>query len=219
MEAFELIGALGVEFAVRNIPGVRAPLEGGHPWLVLIELASGEPGAAEAALERLLAAALADGLIRDAAIAQSKAQAAAFWKVREEQSAAQKPEGAVWKHDVSVPISKIAASSARRRRRCSASPPAAACWPSATWATATSTSTCCSPRRRRRGPSARRDEGAAIVHDIIVALDGSISAEHGLGAMKTAEALRFKSPTEVAAQRAIRAALDPNRIMNPRVLF
>ena len=67
--------------------------------------------------------------------------------------------------------------------------------------------------------SAGRDAGSRIVHDIVAKLGGSISAEHGLGAMKTAEALHYKSPVEVAALRAIRQALDPKRIMNPRVLF
>ncbi len=67
--------------------------------------------------------------------------------------------------------------------------------------------------------SARRDEGSRIVHDIVASLDGSISAEHGLGAMKSTDALRYKSAVEVEAMRAVRAALDPNRIMNPRVLF
>jgi FAD/FMN-containing dehydrogenase len=67
--------------------------------------------------------------------------------------------------------------------------------------------------------SGRRDAGSRIVHDLVASLGGSISAEHGLGAMKTAEALRYKSPVEVQAMRAIRHALDPKRIMNPRVLF
>jgi len=66
---------------------------------------------------------------------------------------------------------------------------------------------------------ALREQGARIVHDITAAFSGSISAEHGLGAMKTGEALTYKDPVEVAALRAIRAALDPRRIMNPRVLF
>jgi FAD/FMN-containing dehydrogenase len=66
---------------------------------------------------------------------------------------------------------------------------------------------------------AQREAGARIVHDIAAGFHGSISAEHGLGAMKSAEALAYKDPVEVAALRAIRAALDPQRIMNPRVLF
>jgi FAD/FMN-containing dehydrogenase len=64
-----------------------------------------------------------------------------------------------------------------------------------------------------------RDRGAKAVHDIAMDLGGSISAEHGLGTMKSAEALTYKSPLDVATMRAIRQALDPKRIMNPRVLF
>ena len=66
---------------------------------------------------------------------------------------------------------------------------------------------------------AARDAAAELVHGIVMDMGGSISAEHGLGTMKTAEALHYKSPVEVAALRAVRAALDPKRIMNPRVLF
>jgi len=102
LEAFELMGALGVDFVVRHIPDRRNPLEGPHPWFALIEIASGEPGTAEAAMERLLSRALEDDLIQDAAIAQTEAQARAFWAVREDQSAGQKAEGAAWKHDISV---------------------------------------------------------------------------------------------------------------------
>jgi FAD/FMN-containing dehydrogenase len=67
--------------------------------------------------------------------------------------------------------------------------------------------------------AARRDAGSRIVHDIVADLGGSISAEHGLGAMKTEEARRYKSPVEIETMVAIRKALDPRRIMNPRVLF
>ena len=82
-------------------------------------------------------------------------------------------------------------------------------------------------RQFRTGPdggddavhSARRGEGSRIVHDIVADLGGSISAEHGLGAMKTEEARRYKSAIEIAALSAIRQSLDPKRIMNPRVLF
>ena len=220
VEAFELIGAIGIDFALRNIPGTRAPLQSAPPWQVLIEVASGEPGAAEAAMERLLGAAFEPGLITDAAIAQSEAQAAAFWAVRENQSAAQKPEGAVWKHDVSVPISRIAgfieeATDAMRRFA-----PGCRVLAFGHLGDGNIHFDVLQPSGGDGAAhSARREEGSHIVHDIVARLGGSISAEHGLGAMKTAEAARFKSPVELAAQRAIRAALDPNRIMNPRVLF
>lgn len=220
VEAFELMSRLGVAFALKNIPGLREPLEAVHPWYVLVETASGEPGAAEAAMERLLAGALESGLIQDAAVAQSETQAHAFWAVRENQSGGQKPEGAAWKHDVSVPVSRVAdfidqATAAVERL----SPGVRV----VAFGHVGDGNVHYDVLRPDGGSDdahdALRDAGARIVHDIVAAMDGSISAEHGLGTMKSAEALRYKSAVEVEALRAVRAALDPRRIMNPRVLF
>jgi FAD/FMN-containing dehydrogenase len=220
VEAFELMSRLGVAFALKNIPGLREPLEAVHPWYVLVETASGEPGAAEAAMERLLAGALESGLIQDAAVAQSAAQAHAFWAVRENQSGGQKPEGAAWKHDVSVPVSKVAdfidqATAAVERLAPGVRVVA--------FGHVGDGNVHYDVLRPDGGSDdahdALRDAGARIVHDIVAAMDGSISAEHGLGTMKSAEALRYKSAVEIEALRAVRAALDPTRIMNPRVLF
>jgi FAD/FMN-containing dehydrogenase len=220
VESFELIGALGMELAIRHIPGARAPLESRPPWYVLIEIASGEGGAAEAAMERLLEGAMEAGLVTDAAIAQTETQTKAFWALRENQSAAQKSEGAAWKHDVAVPVSRIAefiemAGAALQAR-----------WPGVRIDAFGHVGdgnihydVLSAPGGDPAVHNARRDEASHLVHDIVMALEGSISAEHGLGTMKTAEALAYKSPVEVAAQRAVRAALDPKRIMNPRVLF
>jgi FAD/FMN-containing dehydrogenase len=220
VEAFELISRLGIELAIKHLPGSREPLESRPPWSVLIETASGEPGAAEASLERLLAAALEEGLIQDAAIAQSETQAKAFWALREGQSPAQKPEGPAWKHDVSVPVSAIAEFIDTATARL------AECYPGVR-VDAFGHVGDGNIHYDILGPvggdpaahNARRDQAARIVHDLVVSLGGSISAEHGLGTMKTAEALAYKSPVEIEALRAVRRALDPKRIMNPRVLF
>jgi FAD/FMN-containing dehydrogenase len=220
VEAFELMSRLGVAFALKNIPGLREPLEAEHPWYVLIETASGEPGAAESGLERVLGAALEEGLVTDAAIAQTDAQAKAFWAVRENQSGGQRSEGAAWKHDVSVPVSRIAefietATAAVKRFAPDVRVVA--------FGHVGDGNVHYDVLRPDGGSDdahdTLRDAGARIVHDIVAAMDGSISAEHGLGTMKSAEALRYKSAVEIEALRAIRAALDPTRIMNPRVLF
>ena len=220
VDAFELMKRLGVEFVLRHIPDSREPLETAHPWYALIELASGEPGGAEAGMERLLAEAFETGLIADAAIAQSAAQAAAFWKLREEQSAAQKPEGAGWKHDVSVPVSQVAAFIAEATAAVERFHPG--CRVSAFGHVGDGNihyDVLAPVGADLAAFAARRDEGARIVHDIVARFDGSISAEHGLGRLKTDEARLYKDPVQVAAMRAVRAALDPQRIMNPAVLF
>ncbi|MFJ6024172.1 FAD-binding oxidoreductase [Brevundimonas sp. NPDC092305] len=220
VEAFELMKRLGMALVLKNIPDTREPLESTPEWYVLIEIASGQPGAAEAQMERLLEVAFEEGLITDAAIAQNDAQRAAFWRLREEHSAGLKPEGGGWKHDVSVPISRIAdyideATAAVERFHPGA-------------------------RVSVFGhvgdgnlhydvlPGAGQDvaafigrwkEGSQVIHDVVARYDGSISAEHGLGRLKTEEAMRYKSAVEIETMRAIRHAMDPLRIMNPAVLF
>jgi FAD/FMN-containing dehydrogenase len=220
VEAFELMGRLGVEFALRNIAGTRDPLGEPHPWYVLAEFSSGEPGSAEAAMERFLTAGLEAELVRDAVVAQTDTQAKALWAIRENQSPAQKPEGATWKHDIAVPVSRVPAFLAEATAAMQAFAPGARI---AAFGHVGDGNIHYDVLRPDGGSdaehSARRDAGSRIVHDIVARLEGSISAEHGLGSMKTAEGARYKSATELAAQRAIRHALDPKRILNPRVLF
>ena len=183
-------------------------------------MASAEPGLAGRAMERLLSAALEEGLIQDAAVAQNETQAKAMWAVREGQSGAQKPEGAAWKHDISVPVSQVArfidqASAEVRRLE-----PGARIVAFGHVGDGNIHYDVLRPvGSDEAAHAAMRDKGAKAVHDIAVALGGSISAEHGLGTMKTAEAATYKSPVELQTLRAIRAALDPKRIMNPKVMF
>ncbi len=220
VEAFELINRLGMDLVLRNIAGMRAPLEQAHPWYVLAEFSSGEAGSAEAAMERWLTAGLDAGLIEDAAVAQTEAQAKAFWNLRENQSPAQKREGATWKHDISVPVSKVSAFLNEATEAMRTFAPGCRI---AAFGHIGDGNIHYDVLRPDGGEdavhSARRDAGSTIVHDIVAALGGSISAEHGLGSMKTGEAAHYKSAVELQAQRAVRRALDPKRIMNPRVLF
>jgi FAD/FMN-containing dehydrogenase len=223
VEAFELICPLGMQLALAHIPGARAPFEIGEAWTVLIELAEARAGQAEAALEAVLAKALETGLASDAAIAQNETQAKAFWALRENQSAAQKREGAAWKHDVAVPVSRVADFIAEASAALVARYPGVRIDAFGHVGDGNIHYDVLAPAgsdaARQAEHVAERDAAARIVHDIVASMGGSISAEHGLGTMKTAEALRYKAPAEVAALRAVRAALDPKRIMNPRVLF
>ena len=220
VEAFELMKRLGTDLVLKNIPDTREPLDSQPAWSVLIEIASGTPGGAELQMERLLEVAFDQGLITDAAIAQNDNQRAAFWRLREEHSAALKPEGGGWKHDVSVPISRIAdfideATAAVERFH-----------PGARVSVFGHIGDGnlhydVLPGVGQDIPAfiARWKEGSQVVHDIVALYDGSISAEHGLGRLKTDEVRRYKSPLEIATMQAIRKAIDPQRIMNPAILF
>ena len=153
-------------------------------------------------------------------MAQSEAQATAFWALREGQSAAQKPEGPAWKHDVSVPISRIADFLAAAGAALGARFPGVRIDAFGHVGDGNIHYDVLGPvGGDPAAHAAGRDEGARIVHDLIASFGGSISAEHGLGTMKTARPCATRDPVEVAALRAVRAALDPGRIMNPRVLF
>ena len=220
IEAFELMCALGVRLAVTHLPGVRDPLATPAPWRVLIELAGGRPGGSEADMEALLESAFEQGLILDAALAQSEAQAADFWALREGQSAAQKREGPAWKHDVSVPVSRVPQFLETAERRLAEAFPGVRIDAFGHVGDGNIHFDVLAPEGGDlKAHAERRDAGSRLVHDLVASLGGSISAEHGLGVMKTAEAERYKAPAEVAVLRAIRQALDPLRIMNPRVLF
>jgi FAD/FMN-containing dehydrogenase len=220
VEAFELMAREGIDLVLKNIPGARDPLAGRHPWYVLAEFGSGEPGAAEAAMERFLERGLEAGLVGDAVVAQTEAQAKALWGLRENQSTAQKPEGATWKHDVATPVSRVAAFIREATAAVRALAPDARVVAFGHVGDGNIHFDVLRPAGGSDAEhAARRDEGSRRVHDIVAAMGGSISAEHGLGTMKTEEARRYKSPVEVHALEAIRRALDPRRIMNPRVLF
>ncbi len=220
LEAFELMARQGVVFALRNIPGQRDPLTSDPPWRVLLEIASPDPEEAGRRMESLLAEACEQGLAGEAVIAASEAQAAAFWSLRENQSAAQKPEGATWKHDISVPVSQVPRFIHEASEAMAAF--SSGCRISA-FGHVGDGNIHFDVLRPEGGDDAphlvQRAEGQARVHDIAIALGGSVSAEHGLGVMKAEEARRQKDPAEVALLTTIRAALDPGRILNPRVLF
>jgi len=221
LTGFEVMNAASLALVRHHLPDVAQPLALA-PWTVLVELSDSEGEAhARAGFESLLEAALERGVIADAALAESIAQANAMWHVRESIPPAQNREGQNIKHDVALPISRVAAF-------CDATDAAL----------------------ERTYPGARRivfghlgdgnlhynlqaPEGAdahrflaeheadmnLLVHDIVAAHGGSISAEHGIGVLRRDELVRREPPVAIALMREIKRALDPFGLMNPgRVL-
>jgi FAD/FMN-containing dehydrogenase len=221
IEGFELVPEDCLQLVVKHIRGTRSPLLGSHPWHVLVEATT--PKAAidiGGLLERLLSEALEEGIIGDAALAGSEAQAEAFWKIRDSISEAERAEGQTLAHDVSVAVERMpdflnSASSEVERA-----------FPGVTASGFGHLGDGNIHFHVRAGNHAAKDwyarEGTAItrfVDDLVTAAGGSISAEHGIGQLKREEFARLAEPARLHALRAIKKALDPLGIMNPGKLI
>lgn len=229
LTAFELISDAAMQLVLKNIPGSRLPFEASSadaplPWYVLLEVSSlHSEQAAQEGLEAVLSEALSDGRVQDAVISQSLAQFEQLWALRENISAAQSHEGKNIKHDISVPISRIGEFIDAASRQIRQAYPDAQLIvfghlgdgnlhfnvaPHARFA-------------QHYDEAFARDEAQVnrLVHDLVAAYEGAISAEHGIGVLRQTELMRYKQPLELQMMRAIKQALDPQDRMNPGKLL
>jgi FAD/FMN-containing dehydrogenase len=221
LTAFEFMSRLAIELVTRHVPGTRLPMRTPAPWYVLIEIAGAEAdGAAGLAMERLLTEAGDEGLVSDAVLAGSLAQAQSLWRLREAASEAQKPEGGSIKHDISVPVASIPEFVERAAAVVEAVCPGARPVVFGHFGDGNVHYNVSQPPGLDKSRFlALWDEISGAVHDLVAEMGGSISAEHGIGQMKRADLVRFKSPVELALMRKIKAALDPKGILNPGKLL
>jgi len=215
--AFELMPRIAIDLAIETIPGVVDPLAGGHGHYVLIEMSSPRSaGDLREALEAMLGQAHEDGLVLDATIAASADQARRLWRVRDAIPEAQKITGGGIKHDVAVPITAVPTFLAQATAACEAR--LAGVRVLAFGHAGDGNIHFNLARPAGMDLTAFLDltpDFNRLVHDLAVALGGSISAEHGIGQLKRAELARTASPAALDTMRAIKAALDPHDIMNP----
>ncbi len=215
--ACELIPRRALDFSLRHGSGIVDPLSEPHDWYLLIEACAGSAGGGlKNAVETMLGEAYEAGLVTDATIAASEAQAAAFWRLREVMVPAQGPEGASIKHDVSVPVSQVPTFIRRASAAVEALIPGIRPYPFGHIGDGNVHFNLTQPVGADGAAFlARWDEVNHLVHEIVVGLGGSISAEHGIGCMKVAENLHFKPEVELDLMRKLKAALDPQGLMNP----
>ncbi|MEI9888326.1 MAG: FAD-binding oxidoreductase [Rhizomicrobium sp.] len=213
VSAFEIVPRIGVELVTAHIPGARDPLPAPSPWYVLIEAAGGEGFDLDEAVTTALHA---SGLVTDASVASSEAQRAALWGLRENMSEAQKREGASIKHDVSVPVSAIPAFLEKATAAVLKALPGARPVSFGHIGDGNIHFNFSAPKDGDAAAFlARWDAVQGIVHDIVHAFGGSISAEHGIGVQKRDQLERYKSAAELDVMRALKRTLDPNNILNP----
>ena len=215
--AFEIVAREALGLVLRHMPDAHAPFETPGPWSVLIELSDTVEGAGlDALLERELGAAFEAGLVIDAAVAGSLAQAAALWALRESISEAQRIEGISIKHDISVPVSRIPEFLERARAALLDR------WPDARIVAFGHIGDGNLHYNLSKSDAIdnhafidRTEEINRVVHDLVMELGGSISAEHGVGQLKREEIRRYKSEVELELMRTLKAAFDPHGLMNP----
>lgn len=224
VEGFEVIADDGLGHVLSHIPGTRCPIATRTPWHVLIEIDHGDlrdPGPAER-LEGALTAALEQGIAVDAAIAANEAQAEAFWRIRESLSESERAQGPALQYDISVPVARMPAFMVDAAAAAERAFPGTTASSFGHLGDGNVHFHVRAPRGTTDGPAWIAAQGQAInafVHDAVVAAGGSISAEHGIGQMKRAELGRLASPARLHALRAIKAAFDPQGIMNPDKLI
>jgi FAD/FMN-containing dehydrogenase len=217
LTAFELMSSVAVDLVLRHCPDQRLPLASGPGWFVLLESSEGEDGEQGAArFEALLAAAFEAGEIQDAAVAQTLAQSQAFWHLRESITLAVAAEGKCAKHDISIATSRIAgfvsATDALLQQRFAGVR-------SATFGHLGDGNLHYNILQPADTPAAAfvevQPQLSRLVHDAVRDHGGSISAEQGIGGLRTADLERYEDPVKLDLLRRIKRALDPEGLMNP----
>ena len=216
LTACELISDVSLGMVLKHIRGAQPPLPG-SPWYLLIELSgTGEEADLRSACEAFLTTALEKAWIGDAVLAQSGEQAANLWDLRERISEAQKIEGFSIKHDISVPVSRIGEFIERADAALQAAYPGIRI---VAFGHVGDGNLHYNQSKPEAGENAEfmaaQPEVNRIVHDIVDALGGSISAEHGIGQLKRGELAHYKSAVEMEMMRAIKRTFDPMGLMNP----
>ncbi|MCP5086533.1 MAG: FAD-binding oxidoreductase [Rhodobacteraceae bacterium] len=215
VSAFELIHAQGLRFVGETRPDVRLPFADIPGWSVLVEIGGGTGSNVTERLTLALEKAMLSGQVQDVLLAQNESQRQEFWTVRESTPEANKRIGAISSHDISVPIhvlpefiaagQDLVAGFGPLRLNCfghlgdgnlhfNVFPPNGA---------------------SRADYLHLREPVKDAVHDLVHQVDGSISAEHGIGRLKAGDLVKYSDPAKLAAMRSVKQALDPKGIMNP----
>jgi len=215
ISAFELIADPGVEAAEAAF-GIRL-VEGRHPWHVLATVAWSFPDGLMAHVEAVLEAAMEQGLVLDGTIAQNDAQRAQMWQVREGQSEAMTRTGSVWRSDVAVATDRIPELIERCEAILPRVRPGIVLFPFGHLGDGNLHVNVLARAPDRLGPEDRTRLQDALF-DIVAAMDGSFSAEHGIGRWKRGALDRLKDPVERLLMARLKRALDPDGILNPGVI-
>lgn len=215
--SFEYVHRACIDLVLAQIDGASDPFDEAYDHYALIECSAGrQESGLVAAVEDALGAAFEADEVANAVIASSGQQSAALWKLRETIPEAQKLAGAGLKHDISVPLTNVPAFLEQATDIVEAMIPGVNVIPFGHMGDGNIHFNLSRPPETDGAEMmAKAHDLEVAVHDLAVDLDGSFSAEHGIGKLKRGELARYKSDVEFDLMRKIKAALDPNDTMNP----
>ena len=220
VEGFEVVPASSLAAVLAYAPDCRAPLEHPAAWNALIEVVADSREAAEQLHEQvaiMLAEAFDEGLVEDAVIATSEAQAEALWGLRETVPLAERAKGPAMQHDIAVPVAAMPDFIVAAREAIEAAFPGCATTAFGHLGDGNVHFHVIAPAGAER---AAWEAGPAkaisrAVHDLVTQWGGTISAEHGIGQLKRAELARLGDPALLGLLSAVKAAIDPSGLLNP----
>ena len=217
VSAFELISRIGLDMGLKHLSGMHDPFQQVYPYYTLIELTTSfEDADLRVAFESLLERFLENQTIMDAVFAENERQHSSLWRIREELPAAQSREGGSIKHDISVPVSKTVDFITEASKRVKELLPGIRPCPFGHIGDGNIHYNLTQPRDISKNEfMSYSSDLNRVVHDLVTEMDGSISAEHGIGLIKKSELNHYASPVKMKIMRSIKAALDPDNIMNP----
>ncbi len=214
--SFELLQRFGMECVLQHVAGTRDPLDTPHPWYVLMEVSSQMSAGLRDIVEEIFEAGVERGLVVDGAIAETLEQSKAFWRIREEVGEVQKKLGGSIKHDVSVPVAAIPAFIEEANAAVIAAVPGARPFPFGHVGDGNIHYNVSQPDGADKAAFMTQEETVQdAVFGIVLKHGGSISAEHGVGIAKRDRLPQVKDKTALELMRTLKAALDPNGILNP----
>ena len=215
--AFELIPRIGLEMCVRHIAGVSDPFTEAYPWYVLVEFSSSRPDVSiRSSFDTLLEKAFEEEIIVNAVVAESEAQANMLWRIRESLPEATKHEGVSIKHDISVPTSLVPEFITKGMAAVEQHFPGSRPVPFGHVGDGNIHFNISQPVGADAATyRAKWADMNRVVHDLVMSMNGSISAEHGIGLLKVDEMKHYKDSVEVDLIRRLKHALDPDNVMNP----
>lgn len=216
VSAFELISAQGPQFVSETGVTADPVLDPFPDWAVLIEVApSGAGGDPQAMIETVFEA----GIATDGVIAQSEAQRVALWRLREAIPEANRMIGAIASHDIALPLSQIAGFLKEAPQRIARIAEVRINAFGHLGDGNLHYNVFPTPGRTETDYHDLQEAISRAIHDLVVEMSGSFSAEHGIGRLKTGDLERYGDPAKLSAMRSIKAALDPEGIMNPGVVL